>query len=97
MRALTAWVSAGLLLLKCAAAAAQQGQAAPIAPPVRYESTHRANAGAPLAYRAIAGETHVRGLDGNPVASIFSISYLREGVADRGARPLIFAFNGGPS
>ena len=33
---------------------------------------------------------------GKPLASVFSYSYFRDGVADIKKRPVIFAFNGGP-
>ncbi len=45
-------------------------------------------------YTAEAGETYVRGADGEPLASIFSVSYVRDNAATD--RPVIFAFNGGP-
>jgi carboxypeptidase C (cathepsin A) len=35
------------------------------------------------------------GADGQPAATISTIAYLRSGTADA-ARPVIFAFNGGP-
>ena len=95
MQRLLIVLAAGLLMLQTEARA-QQAEPASVAPPAQFVSTRRANIGGPLTYRAIAGETHVRGLDGVPAASIFSIAYLREDVVDRGARPVIFAFNGGP-
>src|SRR5688500_5953969 len=47
-------------------------------------------------YTAIAEELHVVGLDGRAQASIFSTSYFHKDVEDVSARPVIFAFNGGP-
>lgn len=49
-----------------------------------------------LGYTAVAGETILKDRDGAPQASIFSISYFLEGVANPVSRPLIFLFNGGP-
>jgi carboxypeptidase C (cathepsin A) len=45
-------------------------------------------------YVATAGETFLKDKDGNPRASIFSISYVREGRDPN--RPVTFLFNGGP-
>ena len=51
--------------------------------------------GQAISYRAIAGETWLRDMDGAPTASIFSFTYLRTDVQDA-ARPVVFVFNGGP-
>lgn len=51
--------------------------------------------GQAISYRAIAGETWLRDMDGAPTASIFSFTYLRTDVQDT-ARPVVFVFNGGP-
>lgn len=45
-------------------------------------------------YTAIAGETYLKDKDGNPRASIFSTSYIKEGRDPN--RPVTFLFNGGP-
>jgi len=47
-------------------------------------------------YRVIAGETFLRDDDGEPTASIFSTTYLRDGDFDPRERPVAFIFNGGP-
>ena len=49
-----------------------------------------------LAYTAIAGETVVEDNEGAQIASIFAISYIKEGTDKPSARPLTFFFNGGP-
>jgi len=49
-----------------------------------------------IRYRVIAGETFLRDDEGEPTASIFSTTYLREGVEDPTTRPVAFIFNGGP-
>ncbi|HEY0510375.1 MAG TPA: peptidase S10 [Thermoanaerobaculia bacterium] len=49
-----------------------------------------------IAYTATAGTLIVRGEDGAPRASVFSVSYTRDGVKDPAERPVTFAFNGGP-
>jgi carboxypeptidase C (cathepsin A) len=50
----------------------------------------------PLNYTAIAGETIVLDRDGSPEASLFSITYIKDGVDRLEARPITFLFNGGP-
>lgn len=47
-------------------------------------------------YRAIAEDLLVADAEGESQASIFSTTYLRQGVGDPSRRPVIFAFNGGP-
>lgn len=48
-----------------------------------------------IGYTAIAGETYITNLYGEPTASIFSFSYLVNAPAKKD-RPVIFVFNGGP-
>jgi carboxypeptidase C (cathepsin A) len=52
--------------------------------------------GAEVAYRAIAAEHVLADSTGAPLATMFSTSYVREGVEDAARRPVLFAFNGGP-
>lgn len=49
-----------------------------------------------LSYTATAGTTLLRDDEGEPRASIFTIRYVLDGVADASRRPLTFCFNGGP-
>ncbi len=49
-----------------------------------------------IAYTATAGTLILRGEDGAPRASVFSVAYTRDGVQDPAGRPVTFAFNGGP-
>ncbi len=64
--------------------------------PYRCVTEHSFTAnGETVSYKAIAGDTWLRDMDGKPTASIFSFSYLRTDVQD-GARPVVFVFNGGP-
>lgn len=46
-------------------------------------------------YDAIAGETRLSDLQGNPTANIFSFSYIRTNTENKN-RPVLFVFNGGP-
>ena len=52
--------------------------------------------GATVPYTVTAGETLLRGNDGEPKASIFSFAYVRKDVASQSRRPVLFLFNGGP-
>jgi carboxypeptidase C (cathepsin A) len=71
--------------------------AAPVLPPRRFESRHAGVfGGRPVDYRAVAAETHLHDPEGKPRASVFSTSYLMEGVGDPSGRPVTFVFNGGP-
>lgn len=65
--------------------------------PKSFVTTHTARiGGAQLRYRAIAEELIVGDSNGEPAASIFSTTYLREGTGDATDRPVTFVFNGGP-
>ncbi|WP_262694576.1 S10 family peptidase [Kordiimonas aquimaris] len=50
-----------------------------------------------VSYRTVAGDTFLRGSDGEPEAAYFSMAYIKEGVTDPTTRPVTFIFNGGPS
>jgi carboxypeptidase C (cathepsin A) len=79
--------------------AAGEEQKAPPEPgePKEFVTHHTLEiAGQPLRYRAVAGETFLRDDDGTPKASVFTISYLLDGVDDPARRPITFFFNGGP-
>ncbi len=96
-----------LLSLSSVGAVAQPGPmedkpkpAAPEPPaPVEKKSvtTHSVMLGGQrLAYTATAGTIVIRDDEGKAKASIFSVSYVKEGVSDPAARPVTFCFNGGP-
>lgn len=75
--------------------AAKEEAAKPVPPPVMFTSSHKGTfGGQKISYRVEAGETYIAGEDGEPAASLFTISYIRENVA--GPRPVSFVFNGGP-
>ncbi len=68
----------------------------PAPPPRRFETRHQGHfGGTDTAYRCVAAETRLPDAEGNPRASIFSFAYLAESERPE-ARPVIFAFNGGP-
>jgi carboxypeptidase C (cathepsin A) len=50
--------------------------------------------GVPVGYTATASETYLKGDDGTPKASIFSVAYVKE--PRDPTRPVTFLFNGGP-
>lgn len=52
--------------------------------------------GETIDYTVRAGEMFLDGEDGEPAASIFSISYIRSDVDDARERPVTFVWNGGP-
>lgn len=47
-------------------------------------------------YEVLAGETIMYDDDGKPAATIFSTAYLKSGIDNPAARPIVFLFNGGP-
>lgn len=76
-----------------AAAPAASDRADPV--PSRSVTRHTGTFGGQrVSYVATTGETFLRGDDGRPRASIFSVSYVREG--NDPTRPVTFLFNGGP-
>ncbi len=52
--------------------------------------------GEQIAYTATAGTLLLKDDKGRTTASIFHISYTRDGVEDPASRPVTFSFNGGP-
>jgi carboxypeptidase C (cathepsin A) len=52
--------------------------------------------GKEIRYTATAGTLVLREEEGKPLASIFFTAYTRDGVQDRGKRPVTFTYNGGP-
>jgi carboxypeptidase C (cathepsin A) len=52
--------------------------------------------GTNVRYAVRAEETLLRNEKDEPTASIFALSYVREGVSDPRSRPVTFVFNGGP-
>ena len=79
---------------KAAAEAASETEK-PVPEPVLFETTHSGTFnGTRINYRVEAGETYIKNDEGEPAASLFTISYIK---ADAGPdRPVAFVFNGGP-
>src|SRR2546430_8492931 len=60
-------------------------------------TAHRLTAGGKsIDYTATAGTLVIRDDDDKPIADMGYIAYTRRDVKDAAARPLMFAFNGGP-
>jgi carboxypeptidase C (cathepsin A) len=72
------------------------GPVEPLPAPKRFVTKHSVMLGkTPLNYTAIAGETYLYNRAAEPIGSIFSFSYLKDGPVDP-QRPVLFVFNGGP-
>jgi len=68
-----------------------------ISAPVRFITDHEINIrGDKITYKAIAGETYIYNLQGEPTASMFSYSYIKNVADTNQDRPVAFIFNGGP-
>jgi len=87
-------VALALALLAALPAAADEPKKDPSE--LKVETRHEVTVdGVAFAYSATAGTVILRGDDDKPRASLFYVSYIREGT-DPATRPITFAFNGGP-
>ena len=78
-------------------AEADSDKSAEIPEPTLFTSEHSNRfTGERIDYRAIAGETYIRDIDGKPKASIFTFAYLKTNLAEGEIRPVTFVWNGGP-
>jgi carboxypeptidase C (cathepsin A) len=75
--------------------AAKEAPAAKPQEPVIREATVEID-GKKIPYRVTTGKLQLKQDDGKARASIFHVSYERTDVKDAAARPVMFAFNGGP-
>lgn len=91
-------VAAFLITSAATAGIAPPQPGAPVIDPPRvFITSHTGKfSGETVRYQAIAGETYLRNGKGEPTASFFSISYIKENGAAPEKRPVIFIFNGGP-
>jgi len=93
--ALASGLAAGPVLAQ--AGAADVTTASAPAEPRRAVTRHSGHFnGQDVAYTATVADNFVAGPDGLPGASVITIAYTRDDVADPARRPVIFAFNGGP-
>ena len=86
-----------LLFSSSTLAQENEESAKPIPEPKSFITNHQiTNGGKNLSYQAIASETYLRNAESEPVASIWSVAYIRDGITDLTKRPVTFVFNGGP-
>lgn len=88
-----------LLLIFSGLLSAQDKKAAvkPIPEAKSFISDHQLNSGGEtIKYKAIASETYLKNDSLEPVASIWSVAYIKESLNDQTKRPVMFIFNGGP-
>lgn len=84
------------------AASMEGGEMEKDKPPVEVEEKRSVTehsgtfAGARMDYTTTAGTLVLRTEEGEPLASVFYISYVADGVDDSADRPVTFSFNGGP-
>lgn len=94
-------LSASLLLIAvfavCPCFAQSPGGKPPVTGPRAFITHHQAQVNATaIDYSATVGETILRDEKGEAAASLFSITYTKDGVRDLDLRPVAFIFNGGP-
>ncbi len=69
----------------------------PISEAKSFTTKHEISSGGQsIKYTAVASETYLKNEEGDSVASIWSVAYIKEGVSDQRKRPVTFVFNGGP-
>jgi carboxypeptidase C (cathepsin A) len=89
-------LSAPLFGQNAAPPAKQETADKPIPEPIVSVTRHTGTfGGRRIAYTATASETYLKAEDGTPKASLFSVSYVKDGPRDPN-RPVTFLFNGGP-
>ena len=92
---LVATSAAGLAWADEGGADKAEAAAEPIPEPVMFETAHRGTFnGSRVNYTVEACETYIDNEDGEPAASLFTISYVKEDAGPQ--RPVAFVFNGGP-
>jgi carboxypeptidase C (cathepsin A) len=100
MKILEPWLRALFLILPFLLPAQQdkpEVKARPIPEASVFVSHHQINNGGKIiSYTATASETYLKNTSGEPVASIWSVAYTRDGMANPADRPVSFVFNGGP-
>lgn len=69
----------------------------PITQPRSFVTKHQIkNGGQTINYKAIASEMYLTNKSSEPVASIWSVAYIKENTTNPKDRPITFVFNGGP-
>lgn len=98
---LAAWMIPAVLLSTTPQDSSQPPQANLQCPKVIEESSVTTDHsitinGLEVAYKATAGTLVLRNKEGNPKATMFYVSYTKEGVENIKNRPITYCFNGGP-
>ena len=69
----------------------------PIPKPKSFVSNHQiTNGEKTISYKAVASEIYLKNESNEPVASIWSVAYVKEHKSNQNNRPITFVFNGGP-
>ncbi len=69
----------------------------PIPKPQSFVTSHQGTFnGKTIKYKATAKESYLKNSKGDSVASIWSVAYTQDGIANSIKRPVTFVFNGGP-
>ena len=69
----------------------------PIPKPQSFVTSHQGTFnGKTIKYKATAKESYLKNSKGDSVASIWSVAYTQDGIANSTKRPVTFVFNGGP-
>jgi carboxypeptidase C (cathepsin A) len=89
-------MTARLILIASLALAAATSAAAQGPPRVAVTQHVGHFNGQTVNYTATVAESFLHDAKGTPTASVITIAYVRDGVADPAKRPVLFAFNGGP-
>jgi len=86
-----------ILLVFCLNLSAQEAEKTPLKPAKLSKTQHTVKIGDQnIAYTATVGELTVNKPDEKPGARVFFMAYTRDEVKDISARPVTFAYNGGP-
>lgn len=65
--------------------------------PKTFTSQHEGNfGGKKVSYQAVGKETFLKNSKGEPIGSLWSVAYTKNGSIDPAKRPVTFVFNGGP-
>lgn len=78
-------------------ASSEDIETGPVPEPKSFVTDHQIqNGNRKIAYKAKASEHYLKNDSGEPVASIWSVSYSATGIGNPAQRPVTFIFNGGP-
>ncbi len=97
MKKITALLLTLLITSQFTTAQEKKEEQKPIPEAKSFTTKHEIDSGGKsIKYNAVASETYLKNDAGEPVASIWSVAYIQEGISDQRKRPVTFVFNGGP-